>query len=108
MAVCVNKIVFYSYFTQIHRVLNMTIVNVHLDGELERFVNEFVRSGYAGSKAEVIRAALREYEQKNQIKIESALAYLKKEMTAGLLTTEPHLKKIWDNPKDDEFWARYK
>lgn len=45
----------------------MAVVNVKLTGELERFVETFIRSGYATSKTEVIRMGLiklkeREYE----------------------------------------------
>ncbi|MFH0817837.1 MAG: hypothetical protein V1909_04345 [Candidatus Micrarchaeota archaeon] len=36
----------------------MTIVNFHLQGELEKKVKRFIRAGYATSKAEVIRSAL--------------------------------------------------
>ena len=36
----------------------MTVVNVKLTGELERFVETFIRSGYATSKTEVIRMGL--------------------------------------------------
>ena len=36
----------------------MTIVNVRLTGELENFVENFIRSGYATSKTEVIRMGL--------------------------------------------------
>ena len=36
----------------------MTIVNVRLTGELENFVEKFIRSGYATSKTEVIRMGL--------------------------------------------------
>lgn len=85
----------------------MAIVNVHLDGELDRFLNEFVKSGYAGSKAEVIRAALREFEYKNQIKTKSALEQLKEERHEMLKMAEPRLKKIWDNDREEAFWSRY-
>jgi len=36
----------------------MAIVNVRLTGELERFVENFIRAGYAASKTEVIRMGL--------------------------------------------------
>jgi len=36
----------------------MTIVNVRLTGELESFVEKFIKSGYATSKTEVIRMGL--------------------------------------------------
>ena len=32
---------------------------------------------------------------------------LKEERTELLKLVEPRLKKIWDNSKEDEFWARY-
>ncbi len=36
----------------------MTTVNFRLQGELEKKVERYIKSGYATSKAEVIRAAL--------------------------------------------------
>lgn len=36
----------------------MVVVNVRLTGELERFVENFMRAGYAASKTEVIRMGL--------------------------------------------------
>jgi len=36
----------------------MTIINLRLTGELERFVSDFIRSGYAASKTEVLRMGL--------------------------------------------------
>jgi|GEM_PF-1973683 len=36
----------------------MSIVNVRLTGELERFVENFIGAGYATSKTEVIRMGL--------------------------------------------------
>jgi Arc/MetJ-type ribon-helix-helix transcriptional regulator len=36
----------------------MTVVNVKLTGELESFVDAYIRSGYATSKTEVIRMGL--------------------------------------------------
>ncbi len=36
----------------------MVVVNVRLTGELERFVESFMKAGYAASKTEVIRMAL--------------------------------------------------
>ena len=37
---------------------NMTVVNFQLGGELEKKVQRYIKSGYATSKAEVIRVAL--------------------------------------------------
>lgn len=36
----------------------MAVVNVKLTGELEKFVESFIRAGYATSKTEVIRMGL--------------------------------------------------
>jgi len=84
----------------------MAIINVHLDGELEKFVREFVKAGYAGSKAEVIRAALREYEQKNKIKNvdKEQIKILRNE---NLKMVEERLKKHWDNEAEEKFWSQY-
>ncbi len=84
----------------------MAIINVHLDGELEKFVYAFVKAGYAGSKAEVIRAALREYEQRNKIKIvnKEPIKILRDE---NLKLVEERLKKEWDNDTEEKFWSKY-
>ena len=36
----------------------MVVVNVHLKGNLEYFIERYIKAGYAASKAEVIRMAL--------------------------------------------------
>ena len=37
---------------------SMAMINVRLEGELEKFVQDFIRAGYAASKTEVIRMGL--------------------------------------------------
>lgn len=44
----------------------------------------------------------------NSTQNKTTLEQLKEERTELLKLVEPRLKKIWDNPKENEFWARYK
>ncbi|VVB66397.1 Uncharacterised protein [Candidatus Gugararchaeum adminiculabundum] len=43
----------------------MVVVNLHLKGKLEKLVNRYVSSGYAASKAEVLRMGLRKLADSN-------------------------------------------
>ena len=45
----------------------MTIVNVNLRGELEKFIESYIQAGYASTRAEVIRIGLNKLreEEKN-------------------------------------------
>ncbi|PIZ99650.1 hypothetical protein COX84_00740, partial [Candidatus Micrarchaeota archaeon CG_4_10_14_0_2_um_filter_49_7] len=44
----------------------MVVVNVKLTGALEQVVEDYMSNGYATSKAEVIRVALRELGEKHK------------------------------------------
>lgn len=46
----------------------MPIVNFKLEGELLKFVQEYIKSGYASSKAEVIRIALSKLIEEQHLK----------------------------------------
>ncbi|MFA5382596.1 MAG: hypothetical protein WC356_05485 [Candidatus Micrarchaeia archaeon] len=82
----------------------MTIVNVNLRGQLERFVEQYIEEGYATSKAEIIRVALTQYfEEKKKNRHKEINEDLKFTMNAS----EHSLKKIWDNEKEEKFWSRY-
>lgn len=68
-------------------------VNLHLKGELERFVNELVDRGIAANKTEAIRLAIaRYYEQQVQLKKRVEDEPLHQS------TIEAH----WNNPSDEK------
>ena len=77
----------------------MTVINLHLEGELMDFMESYIKRGYAASKAEVLRAGLREL----KMKMPSA----DDERRGWLMLSEKTLKKIWDTPEEEEFWSKY-
>jgi len=80
----------------------MTIVNVNLQGNLERCIKEHIRAGYAATKAEVIRSALKEYFGLNK-KVDRIDEDLKFAMAAS----EEVLKEVWDSDKEEAVWSKY-
>ena len=68
-------------------------VNLHLRGELERFVNDLVNRGIAANKTEAIRLAIaRYYEEQLQTKKRI------EEEPLNQSTIETH----WNNPSDEK------
>lgn len=65
------------------------------EGEAEN-LDIFVREKNYPSKSEFVRNLIRE-------KIEE----VKKEKHGWLVLAERSMKKIWDNPKDEEIWKEY-
>lgn len=45
----------------------MTTLSVPISGELEQFINRMVKEGRGANKADVVRRALREYEENRVI-----------------------------------------
>ena len=41
----------------------MTTLSIPVSGELEKFINQMVRDGKGSNKADVVRRALREYQE---------------------------------------------
>ena len=77
----------------------MAVINLHLNGELMDFMNEYIKRGYAASKAEVLRAGLRELIARTSNHEEDKRGW------AALSQT--NLRKLWNNPKDDKTWDKY-
>ncbi|MDO8554773.1 MAG: hypothetical protein Q7S22_08240 [Candidatus Micrarchaeota archaeon] len=75
-------------------------VNLHLEGELEKFINNLVNRGLAANKTEAIRLAItRYYEEQLKIKNQS------EEEPLNQLAIEAH----WNNPSDEkssEFYTK--
>lgn len=46
----------------------MTTLSVPISGELEEFINRMVKEGKGANKADVVRRAIREYEENEAIK----------------------------------------
>ena len=44
----------------------MTTLSIHVSGDLEKFIEQMVKEGKGANKADVVRRALREYEE-NQV-----------------------------------------
>ena len=53
-----DSIKYYKSTLYLHNGDDMAVVNVHIEGELDRFVQKRIHLGYATSKAEVIRQGL--------------------------------------------------
>ena len=47
----------------------MTTLSVPISGDMEKFIEDMVQSGKAANKADVVRRALREYEENEAVKI---------------------------------------
>ena len=77
----------------------MAVVNLHLDGELMEFMNEYIKRGYAASKSEVLRAGLRELKMRTST--------VDDERRGWMVLSAKTMKKIWDNPKYEEVWSKY-
>ncbi|GEM_PF-1574277 len=79
----------------------MMNVNIRLDGILERYVVNEVKTGLAGSKAEVIRVALREHfenKRANPIPENEELSRF---------ASENSNEDYWNDPKEDKAWNKY-
>ncbi len=80
---------------------DMMNVNIRLDGVLEKGVVNEVKSGLAGSKAEVIRVALREhFEKKREIAD-------KEDEEIRAFVMENSNRDIWEDKKEDAVWNKY-
>lgn len=76
-------------------------VNLHLTGELERFINELVQTGIAANKTEAIRLAISRYYEQYQI--------FRKRVKEDPLN-QSTIEHNWNNPSDEkssEFYKRY-
>ena len=72
----------------------MTIVNIHLTGELEKEVMDYMRRGYATSKAEVVRMGL--------------ISLLKNERKYEDVSDDPELEKYLKDLKSGKIKPKYK
>jgi hypothetical protein len=88
---------------QMHKkaVIGMAMpVALTLEGRLEKLVELFMKEGYATSKAEVVRMGL--------MKLEEDLHDKETDERRGwMMLSAKTMKKIWDNPKDEEAWSKY-
>jgi Arc/MetJ-type ribon-helix-helix transcriptional regulator len=69
-------------------------VNLHLKGELEKFVNGLVKRGLAANKTEAIRLAIVKYYEQEKRK--------KEDMGLDMTMQQQAMKEVWDNPSDDK------
>jgi len=88
---------------QIHknRVIGMAMpVALTLEGRLEKVVELYMKEGYATSKAEVVRMGL--------MKLEEELHARETDERKGwLMLSQESMKRMWDNPKEEETWSKY-
>lgn len=74
-------------------------VNLHIQGELEIFINRLVKEGFAANKTEAIRLAIvRYYEEKKRLGAEAEDQAFYQHM----------LEEAWNNPKDEKASEFYK
>ncbi|MBI5227607.1 hypothetical protein HY988_03400 [Candidatus Micrarchaeota archaeon] len=76
-------------------------VNLHLKGELERFVNNLVERGIAANKTEAIRLALTRYYEQQTVQMKKRV----EKEPLNQSTIEAH----WNNPSDEkssEFYVK--
>ncbi len=73
-------------------------VNLHLRGELERFITELVQRGIAANKTEAIRLAISKY-------YEEQLRTKKKIEDEPL--TQSTIEAHWNNPSDEQSSSFY-
>jgi len=86
-------------------------VHAKFGGEPAEIIEQMIKNGRAANRTEAIRLALLDYNQHHPV-IASKLPSPKtptisEESASWLSIAETSLKKIWDNPKDDEVWSRY-
>ncbi len=74
----------------------MKTITIKLPEREAENLDIFVREKNYPSKSEFVRNLIRE-------KIEE----VKKEKQGWLVLAERSMKKIWDNPKDEEVWKEY-
>lgn len=74
-------------------------VNLHIQGELETFINRLVKEGFAANKTEAIRLAIvRYYEEKKRQEAQAEdMAFQQHSIEAG-----------WNNPQDEKASQFYK
>ena len=85
----------------------METVTLSSRGQLvipERIRNEFHMS--AGTRLVLIEKGKQIILEKEKDFLEQ-LQESEKEKIGWLLLAEQNLKKLWDNPKDDEVWSKY-
>lgn len=58
----------------------MTTLSIPVSGDLEKFINRMVKEGKGASKADVVRRALKEYEENEAVE---AVLQAQKEITLG-------------------------
>jgi len=68
-------------------------VNLHLSGELERFINELVTRGLAANKTEAIRMAVVKYYEEQQRR---GAGPESEELNQSMIEAQ------WNNPKDEQ------
>ena len=74
----------------------MKTITIKLPEEEARELDKFVKKKAYPSKSEFIRHLIIEKLEKNR-----------KEKFGWLVLAERSMKKIWDNKKDEELWAKY-
>jgi Arc/MetJ-type ribon-helix-helix transcriptional regulator len=86
-------------------------VHAKFEGEPAEIIEQMIKNGRAANRTEAIRLALLDYNQHHPViasRPPSPKAeIIDEEKAAWLSISETSLKKIWDNPKDDEVWSRY-
>ncbi len=79
----------------------MMTVNITFTGDLEDFISNRLKKGYATSKAEVLRQCVIERLEKDRA-IQS-----KEDLNISTFSASNSNKKIWADEKENKVWDKY-
>ena len=75
-------------------------INLHLTGELELFINELIRKGFAANKTEAVRLAITQYYEQ---------FFPSKKLAGEEPLSQSTIEAHWNNPSDEkssEFYTK--
>jgi hypothetical protein len=85
-------------------------IHAKFEGEPARIIELMIEKGRASNRTEAIRLAILDYNNHHPI-LEKKESISKKEdeeeRTGWSSLNKESLKRVWDNPKDDEVWNKY-
>lgn len=84
-------------------------IHTRMEGIPVKIMERMIELGLASNKTEAIRLALLDYNEHHPIleKFKKQQIEEVEEKAAWLAIAQDSLKKVWDNPKDDEVWSKY-
>ncbi len=76
------------------------MVNVNLGAYYEEIIHKYISKGYAGSKVEILRMAIREFDEREKRNI------IENEKIKQFVAQNAN-QDIWNDPKEDKVWNKY-